>query len=1787
MSGDLNTRIIITARDDASRVFLETANNLSVVSDAARKTSDALGGSMSTEVVARKTAELAGNLSTISRLSQAAGKDIGALGAQFESLASQAGLTGKEYASLQERMLRTQASRQASESLRAVADAAGLSSREVEALGRKMGMARGEIAAADRSAQSVATRFTLLEGVAGRLAVVLGAVGLAALGKEAALAAARYDTLGVVMEVVGRNAGISRQVMDETSKSLQRQGIAMVESRDATVRLTQAGIDLAQTNRLGRIAQDAAVIGQMNSSQAFMTMISAIQTAQPEMLRTIGIVVNFEDAYRQYAAQVNKSADSLSEQEKMQARVNAVLLAGGKITGTYEAAMATAGKQIGSLASRLDDLKTVGGEALQEGLAASVALATEKVKEFTAYLKTDEARAQIAAIGKTGEESFATLVSAAEKAGSFLSVVSTGWNSLPDIVKEAGLVVAVVGGPRAVAALGVLSAAVGETRKLMSEIGDIWGDALGDGDDARLRVLERNKKGISSSWLLSDSGKAYQIHQVDKQIQEIKGRRRSLEAERAMLNDSVAAPPAKPYNPNTKPVVEETWGDLVSQRSRLFSGGGESSLSDQTRRDKALADFKGRYELSLRMYALAGGDSKKMADAVAVERDAHHALGAELDSIDAKRKRAGDSARKAAYEISESMNSALAASEGWLGTKWDTKFRQLLVDQDKALKSAKTPVEEYWAKWEYGAKRAQAEFDRWIDSIKRSGDVMSELGSLSMDPSMQFEGERRKLAASWEQAVKEAAGNQEEIDRINKVYSLKEVDLRERTMGDMSKLDASYWARRREGLENMDRYLAQQGADEHARAVYLSQERAKLGKQELEARLGYEATFSAYLEDRLALHYELYKDAAARQLELWEGFADAVIGALDGITDAVSNGVGSALGDAVQGSMKSAQYYLEQGLKSFGQTLASSLSEVSRMALRHYIVVPIFGQIVGTGGSFGGLASSSGLNVQGGDGAFGLESLMKYAGLGKDAAGLFGSAGGMSLEALSAASTNAFTSTLSSSGSVQMANVAASNATSAAGGGLTAALGPAALAGGLGYLAGGMVRSDTRVPSYTGAGAGIIAGGAAALAGLSTLAATGVGALVAIPAAIATGLAMGETKKSTWTVPAGSRPAIYIAGGDVVPASYGILKTTATGAFGSTRSSSNIVYTPSSGAMLEQQQAAWTSATTAVARFARIADVSGESLKAAQSQFFTGQAIPVPEGMDAEVYKNIANAFAITTANGLGLYDALMEVADSSETTIDVMTRLSDAWSVAAQVAMVTGTDLRDLYASIDSVKRADKISQLEAAVGGADAFSQAFAMANTGRLNTEIATGQVAAARRNLDETLARLDPEGGDAQNVASGYWWTHYRNSLAMPDISPERFSAMTQIAAAVQAWEASVKAGEGVALGAKEWDSSMSSRLLTARGDSSASGLISLQVQQERELAEARWAGATAAQLATLAEVQAAERAAYVRDSYVAMSSAVQEAGAVMMEMAQGTRGAADSLAGYRTSLLLDSSLSTLSDSERVAVARSAYDDVLTRARGGEVEALGMMETAGRDYLTALRAGGTADEYQAAFVRVAGDISTLQTTVARDMGVAQLQLEALRSQNAISQEQYRLASEAVGFARSDLELLAAGQSMDAASLEALRRVVDASELAASGQDSLAESMHRYASVIADALRSAGVPVTAFASGGVQTPWGPARLVQPGRGGVAYGPSVSVFGEGSGAEAYVPLSGGAIPVHLSTGSLVDLLGAILAENKSLRRETSQLLRAVESHTARLRRLSEDREVHGMPVYIMEVQP
>jgi len=267
-----------------------------------------------------------------------------------------------------QRRIATGATKAADESTRAL--------REQERAAKEQERAaKDAMQAAEQTAASSARRFGLIAaGIAAYGAAVKNTLA------DSATYAARTQTLAVVTEQLARVNNLSTQAVLGQAKAVQGLGITTQDSLSVINRMIFAQLDVAKSTQLARVAQDAAVIAGKNSSEALDGIIHGIVTRQPEVLRTYGIVVNFEQEYAKAARRLGRD---LLDTEKTQTAMNLVLREGAKITGTYEAAMGTAGKQLTSLQRYIDEASNAVGANFVPALGLGISKLTELFQWIT------------------------------------------------------------------------------------------------------------------------------------------------------------------------------------------------------------------------------------------------------------------------------------------------------------------------------------------------------------------------------------------------------------------------------------------------------------------------------------------------------------------------------------------------------------------------------------------------------------------------------------------------------------------------------------------------------------------------------------------------------------------------------------------------------------------------------------------------------------------------------------------------------------------------------------------------------------------------------------------------------------------------------------------------------------------------------------------------------------------------------------------------------------------------------------------------------------------------------------------------------------------------------------------------------------------------------------------------------------------------------------------------------------------------------------------------------------
>jgi hypothetical protein len=192
--------------------------------------------------------------------------------------------------------------------------------------------------------------------------------------------AARVEMLRGVSHFMGEQAGKTAAQIDEFAAKLNKQGITVQQSYDTLIQLSRANIDLSKSFDLAAVAQNSARIAGTNSSETLGRLIHGINTLQSDVLRTAGIIVNFELEQKKWSEQTGRNTSSMTAQEKQVMALNAVLEAGSRINGIYGKTNEFVAGRLQSLKRYQEDAAVAVGQVFIPALRASIDTMTEFYK---------------------------------------------------------------------------------------------------------------------------------------------------------------------------------------------------------------------------------------------------------------------------------------------------------------------------------------------------------------------------------------------------------------------------------------------------------------------------------------------------------------------------------------------------------------------------------------------------------------------------------------------------------------------------------------------------------------------------------------------------------------------------------------------------------------------------------------------------------------------------------------------------------------------------------------------------------------------------------------------------------------------------------------------------------------------------------------------------------------------------------------------------------------------------------------------------------------------------------------------------------------------------------------------------------------------------------------------------------------------------------------------------------------------------------------------------------------
>lgn len=235
-----------------------------------------------------------------------------------------------------------------------------------------------------------------------------GIAGIVALGVQAGQAALELAQLGAQslalkssFEQVQGGAANAASVLD----ALRSASRGMISDYDLMLSANKAALlgvaDTAQ--EMSALLQIATVRGRamgISATQAFNDIVTGLGRMSPLILDNLGITVNLEDTMKRYAETLGKTSDALTDTERKQALVNAVIESSASLMDdANKSADALAGQGFAQLNTAWSNFKTAIGESLApffDARASEVAAGVQALTDAIANASFNQAKSTIA-----------------------------------------------------------------------------------------------------------------------------------------------------------------------------------------------------------------------------------------------------------------------------------------------------------------------------------------------------------------------------------------------------------------------------------------------------------------------------------------------------------------------------------------------------------------------------------------------------------------------------------------------------------------------------------------------------------------------------------------------------------------------------------------------------------------------------------------------------------------------------------------------------------------------------------------------------------------------------------------------------------------------------------------------------------------------------------------------------------------------------------------------------------------------------------------------------------------------------------------------------------------------------------------------------------------------------------------------------------------------------------------------------------------------------------------------
>lgn len=209
------------------------------------------------------------------------------------------------------------------------------------------------------------TSVTSLLAAAG---IAFSATKLAEYLVEATEAAAKTEEMQAAMKAVGGAFGTTNVAIQQAIDGVKQLGITDEASTQLVSYLERSHLDLGKAVQLAQVAMNIAAISGQNYDETIEQLGRSVEMGNTRLLRQAGLASNANLIYSEYAATLGKTSAQLTDQERRQATLNAILEQGAKLAGANAAALGTTGGQLSQMGEEWDVLKEHIGSILSSAL---------------------------------------------------------------------------------------------------------------------------------------------------------------------------------------------------------------------------------------------------------------------------------------------------------------------------------------------------------------------------------------------------------------------------------------------------------------------------------------------------------------------------------------------------------------------------------------------------------------------------------------------------------------------------------------------------------------------------------------------------------------------------------------------------------------------------------------------------------------------------------------------------------------------------------------------------------------------------------------------------------------------------------------------------------------------------------------------------------------------------------------------------------------------------------------------------------------------------------------------------------------------------------------------------------------------------------------------------------------------------------------------------------------------------------------------------------------------------